>query len=320
MSNSKIRVDYSESYKMPRPVNLRQIEVFKSVIELGTVSRAAEVLHVSQPAASKLLMQLESDNRLRLFDRQKGRLVPTPQALHLYEEIERIFSGVQQVESAIALIKREGQGRLFVGLPPGLAGTFIHRTIARFLTGNPDVYCVIQSRRSRWLVEDALNRQVDVSISPTPIDNPNFVVERIAAVPLVCIMPVDHPMAERDSIRPEHLDGIPFVSFDLDSITGKKVADVFEQHSVNPNTVINADAVSSVSEFVAGGLGVALVFPLFVAGFEDRIAVRPFEADTQLDQYLCYAKDARNMRLILEFAKFAKETANNIVQSVMEIR
>lgn len=320
MSNSKNDVLYSESYRMPRSINLRQIEVFKAVIELGTVSHAAEALNISQPAASKLLMQLESDNGLKLFDRRKGRLVPTPQSLHLFEEVERIFAGVRQVESAIAFIKREDLGRLVVGLPPGLAGTFIQRTISGFLDSNPNVYCLIQSRRSRWLIEDVLTRQVDVSISPTPIDNPNFIVNSIAKLPLVCIMPIGHPLAEQSVIRPDHLNDMPFVAFDLESYTGQRVAKVLEQHDVSPKIVITADAVSSVSEFVAGGQGVSLVYPLFIAGMEDRVVARPFQAEASMNQYLCYSRDARNISLILEFAKHAEETARYFVEGVARSR
>ena len=99
---------------MARAINLRQIEVFKALIDHGTVSRAAETLNISQPAASKLLMHLESDTGLKLFDRAKGRLAPTTQAMQLYSEIDRIFAGVRQVETAIAVIRREDQGRLAI--------------------------------------------------------------------------------------------------------------------------------------------------------------------------------------------------------------
>jgi DNA-binding transcriptional LysR family regulator len=63
---------------MARRINLRQVEAFKAVIEYGTVSRAAEMLNVSQPAMSKLIAHLEEDTGLRLFDRLKGRLAPDP--------------------------------------------------------------------------------------------------------------------------------------------------------------------------------------------------------------------------------------------------
>jgi DNA-binding transcriptional LysR family regulator len=69
-----------------RRLNLRQIEAFKAVIEHGTVSAAAAMLHVSQPAMSKLIAHLETDAALRLFDRAKGRLTPTEQGMRLYAE------------------------------------------------------------------------------------------------------------------------------------------------------------------------------------------------------------------------------------------
>ncbi len=90
-----------------RRLNLRQIEAFKAVIEHGTVSAAASVLHVSQPAISKLIANLEADAALRLFDRFKRRLTPTEPGIRLYAEVDRIFSGVQEVENAVDAIHRQ---------------------------------------------------------------------------------------------------------------------------------------------------------------------------------------------------------------------
>ena len=97
---------------MPRRITLRQVEAFKAVIEHGTVSRAAEIMHVSQPAMSKLIAHLEEDTGLTLFDRLKGRLAPTQRGMRLYEEIDRIFAGLRQVENAIDTIRRDQQRRL----------------------------------------------------------------------------------------------------------------------------------------------------------------------------------------------------------------
>ncbi|KZM49557.1 LysR substrate-binding domain-containing protein [Labrenzia sp. OB1] len=300
---------------MARALNLRQIEIFKAVMEYGTVSQAADVLNISQPAASKLLMQLERENGLQLFSRQKGRLVPTTQSLHLYDEVERIFAGVRQVESAIALIRREDQGRIVVGLPPALTGAFIQRAIASFLDRNPNVLCLIQSRRSRWLVEHLVTRQVDVSITPTPIENSNFATERIVKHPLVCIMPPSHPLEQKKVVLPDDLNDIEFITFDLDSYTGQKIDTIFQKYSISPKTVINADSVASIREFVAGGQGVALVYPLFIAGMGDRLSIRPFEPETPMEQFLSYAHDARNKRLIQEFATDAKAACNYFIEN-----
>src|SRR5262249_3843183 len=137
---------HSAGLYMGRRLNLRQIEAFKAVIEHGTVSRAAGVLNVSQPAISKLIAHLEADAEVRLFDRIKGRLAPTERGMRFYQEIERIFSGVAQIENAAEAIRREEQGRLVVGVMPALAGRFVQEVTMGFLRRRPNVFCSIESR------------------------------------------------------------------------------------------------------------------------------------------------------------------------------
>ena len=91
-------------------------DVARALVEHGTVSSAAAALNVSQPAMSKSLAQLEADSGLRLFDRVKGRLAPTEQGMRLYAEIDRIFSGLQQVENAIDAKVRAFEAKLEVRL------------------------------------------------------------------------------------------------------------------------------------------------------------------------------------------------------------
>ena len=301
---------------MARAINLRQIEAFKALIEHGTVSRAAEMLTLSQPAASKLLMQLERDNGLRLFDRDKGRLAPTAQAMRLYEEIDRIFAGVRQVESAIAVIRREEQGRLVIGVLPALSGAFIQRTTMNFLKRNPNVYCSIHSFGSQWIAERVLTRKLDVGLVTARIDNPSVLTEKLLERPLVCIMPIGHALARRKVVRPEHLNGIPFISFSVDSYTGQKIASIFEKYKVNANIVLTADVNPTLCQFVAAGLGISLVHPLFIAGMEKLLVARPFEPATPFDFLLCFARDARNARLIAEFVSETKAMATQLSEDL----
>jgi DNA-binding transcriptional LysR family regulator len=316
MSNEKLGASYSKSYSMPRTINLRQVEIFKAMIEQGTVSRAAEAMYLSQPAASKLLMQLEEDNGLKLFDRYKGRLVPTAQALRLYEEINRIFVGMRQVESAIGLIKREDQGRLVVGVIPALAGAYIQRTTMNFLKRNPNVYCLVKSPSSQWTAEFVLTRKLDVGLVTGRVENPFMISEPLLEHPLLCIMPIGHPLAELHVVRPEDLNNVPFVAFSTETYTGQKVESMFEAYNVRSNVVLTADANPTLCQFVAAGLGVSLVHPLFIAGIEKQVVVRPFEPDIPLDFLLCYARDARNVHLISEFVSDAKEVATRFVDDL----
>ncbi|MBL6617463.1 MAG: LysR family transcriptional regulator [Reyranella sp.] len=287
---------------MARALNLRQVEAFKAVIESGTVSRAAGVLHISQPAVSKLLAHLEQQTGLGLFERVKGRLVPSQQGMRLYQEIDRIFVGVRQVESAVESIRREGQGRLNIGVMPGLSGAFIRRVTMAFLQSHPEVYISVHVRSSQLIADWLTSRQLDVALIRSRLDNPYVDTESLMEHPLVCVMPPHHRLARRKVVTPRDLDGEPFVSFASDSYTGEQIATMFDTHKVKSDVVLDATVAPTVCEFVASGLGVSLIHPLFVDGLGGRLAMRRFEPALPFDFLMCRARNSRNVGLVDAFA------------------
>jgi len=279
---------------MRRPLNLRQIEAFKAVVESGTVSRAADILHVSQPAVSKLLLHLEEDTGLQLFERTKGRLVPTKRGVRLYEEIDRIFAGVSQLESAVDFILREDQGRLVVGVMPALAGSFIQRATIGFMQRCPDVYVSIHARSSQFIADWLVTRQLDVGLISPRIGSPFFDAEPVMEHPLVCIMPPTHHLAEKRVIKPDDLNGEAFISFSAESYTSQRIAEILDAYNVRVRLVLDATVAPTVCEFVAAGCGISLVHPLFTDGMRHRIVMRPFEPVVPFYFLICRARETRN--------------------------
>lgn len=302
---------------MPRHINLRQIEAFKAVVENGTVSRAAELLNVSQPAMSKLIAHLEFDTGLKLFDRLKGRLAPTAQGMRLYDEVGRIFAGVRQVENAVEVIRREEQGRLSIGVMPALAGPFIQRATKSFLEDHPSVFCTVQSLGSQWIMEWLIERKLDIGLVEAGLENPYVVGEPLMKHPLVCIMPLDHPLTARSVIRPDDLDGVPFISSHPDTYVGDRVQAMFEDYGVKANIALVSNVAPTLCEFVAEGLGVSLVHPLSVSGLEHRLAVRFFEPEIVYSFQLCRNADSRNAELVEIFSRKLKDTAARVSERVL---
>lgn len=303
---------------MPRHVNLRQIEAFKAVIENGTISRAAMVSNVSQPAMSKMIANLEMDTGLRLFDRIKGRLAPTENGMRLYDEVGRIFAGVRQVENAVEVIRREEQGRLAVGVLPALANTFIQRVTAGFLTARPNVFCSVQSLGSQYIVDWLIARRLDAGLVGAGYANPYVTLEPLLEHALVCVMPLDHPLAKLTLIEPRHLEGVPFVSLSSDTYLGNRVGAMFEAFEIEPTTVLVANTASMVCGFVAEGLGVSLVHPLTVSGLENRLTVRRFSQEIMYTFQLCRSTDSRNAKLVDAFAQELREAAARISRSMLD--
>ena len=302
---------------MPRHINLRQIEAFKAVVENGTVSRAALMLNISQPAMSKLIVHLEADTGLKLFDRLKGRLAPTEHGMRLYEKVDSIFAGVRQVENAVEAIRREEQGRLAVGVMAALAGTFIQRATADFIKRRPNVFCSIESLSSEWIVDRLVTRKLDVGLIRARIENPYVTFEPLMEHPLVCIMPLKHPLAAKRRIEPQDLREVPFVSFHPDAYVGNLVEGMFESYGVKAKIVLVANVAPTVCEFVAAGLGVSLVHPLMVSGLEHRLAVRRFEPDILYSFQLCRSAEGRNSELVEAFVQELRETSAKISRSIV---
>lgn len=302
---------------MPRRLTLRQVEAFKAVIESGSISTAAELLHVSQPAISKLIAHFEADTNLKLFDRLTGRLVPTESGMRLYERVDRIFAGVRQVESAADAIRREEQGQLAIGVMPALAGSFIQRAIKRFLMDHPNVFCTVQTHSSQWIVDFLATRKLDVGLIRSSIDNPHVTLEPLMEHPLVCIVPLDHPLAAKSQIEASDLEQVPFVAFHPDASTGHLVERMFEACGIKPKIVLVASVAPTVCEFVAAGLGVSLVHPLMVSGLEEHLAVRRFQPETASRFQLCRGLDIRNITLVEAFAQAVHATAAHVSRSIL---
>ena len=297
---------------MKRPLNLRQIEAFKAVIEHGTVSRAAQALYVSQPAVSKLLTHLEEETGLSLFERVRGKLVPTGHGMRLYQEVERVFSGLKQVEQAVESIRRDEQRHLRIGVKPALSGSFIRRVTMRFLDTHPDVRLTIATRSSRLVVDWLMTRKIDVGLIGSRVDSGLIEREVLFSSPLVCAMHPNHALANKRVIRAGDLDGEPFVSFDAHSQTLALARSAFDAAGARLNIVLDTSTAPTVCEFVAAGLGVSLIHPLFADGMEKRLVLRRFDPELNFDFLLCRNQASRNAALIDAFIADAREVAAEV--------
>ncbi|RYE38534.1 MAG: LysR family transcriptional regulator, partial [Hyphomicrobiales bacterium] len=287
---------------------------FKAVIEGGTVSEGAKLINVTQPAMSKLIAHLEYDTGLKLFDRVKGRLAPTVQAMRFYKDVDRILSGLRELENAVDAIRRDEHGRLAIGVMPALSVSFVQRATSALLSVHKDVFCTVETQSSQWIVDAVVARKLDVGLVNGGFDNPYAKFEPMMEHPLVCIMPKDHPLASKTTINPHDLEEVPLVSFPSD--VGRRVSRMFEEHHIMPRDAIVANTAPTLCQFVAAGHGVSLIHPLYVHGQDDRLAIRKFEPAILDDFQLCRAPDSRNAPLIDAFVNEVRSLAAEISKAL----
>jgi DNA-binding transcriptional LysR family regulator len=260
-------------------MNLRQIEALRAVIETGTVNRAAERLSISQPAVSKLLNNLERTSGLALFDRRRGRLLPTPEALLLFEETERVFQGMIRLERFAEGIRHLEHGSLRVGVMPALSTGFVQDIVARLIEGQARLPIAIHARSTPKIVEWLVGGHLDVGLTGHEIDHPELTQSPLCRRRYVCIMPRGHRLAARKTIDLTDFKGERFISFGIDSPIRRRIEQMFEQAGVRPMLTLSAQMATTVVALVARGLGVALVDPLYIGEFAPRIEARPFRRE-----------------------------------------
>lgn len=299
---------------MSRAPNLRQIEALKAIVECGTVSRAADVLHISQPAVSKLLSHLEQDTGLQLFDRVRGRLIPTVQGMRLYHEVDRVFVGIKQIGRAVDLIKREELGQISIGVMPALAGRLISQTNRRFLKTHRDTYVSVVIRSSQFIVDWLISKQVDVGIINRNTDNAYIECAPMRSGNFVCIMPKDHVLSEKDEITPADIDGQPFIALGADNRVRQKIEMALEGSGVRLNYIMDVTLAPAVCEMVAEGLGISIVDPLFAYGQRDRLSIKQFTPCIASDLSLCWLRGTQNQGIVDDYVEAARITVKDIVQ------
>ena len=240
-------------------LTLRQIEIFRAIMIAKTVSAAAQMLGTSQPGLSRMLGHMEDKLHFRLFDRTRGRLVPTQEARILFDEIEHIYKGFEDLNHVIKRLAK-GEDRTFrVGASPSLGHSVVPKMLARMTANYPgltiqfDILSVEQA--SDYL---ALQRG-DYALTVFPIDHPNILSSRIGVGRMVCAVPASHPLADRDRISVADIADERLQSFRPDTPHGRIIADMF----VRAGQVLEVDTYIRFAEtavaFVANGMGVALV-------------------------------------------------------------
>ena len=161
-------------------LRFRQLQAFHAVVEVGTVSGAADHLGISQPGISNLLSLLERETRFKLFERTRGRLVPTPEAEILFREVDTVVRGLDHVTQAVTDLQNKQGGQLQVASQHSISFGFMPGLIARFARTRPDMSISFQSQYSTKIQEWVLAGLFEIGICELPLFHEGFDVHPIS--------------------------------------------------------------------------------------------------------------------------------------------
>ncbi len=295
-------------------MNLRQLEAFRTVIESGTVTRAAETLRISQPAVSKLIGHLARDCGFELFHRNGNRLIPTAEALTLYGEVERMFVSVEHISRHATGIRELRSGQLSIAAFPALATRPLPRIITRFLRDHSDTRISVAGRSGHMLVEWVAANQVDLRIGLLLLEHPGIEYQSAGSVDGVCVLNPRHPLARRKVIRASDLNDLPFISLGAEDRSRFCIDQAFEGQGVRRRIAIEAQQSEAACAFASEGAGIAIVEPFSASEFTpDRLAVRPFRPRVRFDVWLMTPAQRPRSLILESFIKLFQLSIASIV-------
>lgn len=290
-------------------LNLRQIEAFRAVIETGTVSRAAKRLSISQPAVSKLIQNLEGSTGVVLFERTPGRIVPTAEALLLFEEVERIFKGLSSLEAFVGDIRALHRSSLRIGVMPALSTGFIQDILVHFTAAHPATRVAVHARSTAKIVEWLIAGHLDAGMSSHPITHPEVLQIALCRRPYVCAMPRGHPLARKAAVRPEDLANESFISFAPESDMRHAIDQLFDAAGVQRKLLVEASMAPTVCALVARGIGVSILNPLYVGAFSGLITYRPISPTVYSEVKILLARHRNQSLVTKSFVDLAQSYA-----------
>ncbi|MEZ5715742.1 MAG: LysR substrate-binding domain-containing protein [Paracoccaceae bacterium] len=264
-------------------LRFRQLQAFHAVVETGTVTGAATHLGISQPGISNLLSQLERQTQLKLFERVKGRLHPTPEAGVLYQEIDTVVRGLDHVAQAVTDLQNQKAGQLQVVSPHALSIGFIPREIARFAQARPNLSISFQAQYSSRIQEWVQAGLFEIGICEVPVLS-DALEARYFSFECQCAFPAGSDLARHDVLTPERLDGHPFVVMGPEHMTYRRTREAFDRAGAAWNTRVHTHLHQNTLSFVKQGFGAALIDPFTIAfDFEGGFEARPFAPRVTLD-------------------------------------
>ena len=293
----------------PTRMKLQHIEAFRAVVNTGSMTKAAQQLHTSQPQISRLIFQLEQATKFSLFVRRGTRIVTSVEGAKFFEEVERSFAGLSRLESAAAGIREFKSEHLHVAAMPRLAGGILTHIIAELKASHPDMMVSIHSGTASAVHSWISSGTCDVGLAMLYGDGTSGVdIEPVMRTKCVCVLPPGHRLAKGKLVGPADLAGENFITFSAGSSLRTQIDAFFRTAAIEPRVVVETDLGASACKLVSSGIGVSLINPM--AALEEsqfeNLVIRPIKPDIIVTLALLFPPFRLRTRLTDVFETYAR--------------
>ena len=258
-------------------ISVREMEVFRRVMDGGSVTAAASALRISQPAVSRILQQAEARLGFPLFVREKKRLLPTAEAHALFVESTNVFSAIEIAQRLAVELRAGHAGIITIAAIPGFANSIVPEVVHRFRAGRPDVSVVLQHLNALEVIARVAQGRANLGLAIGPVGNKGIETTTLCEAELGCVLPPGHPLTAKRELRAADFEGIPLICPSPQLPVGAAIVTAFAEANVRLRIDIEASMSTISCALVRAGAGVAILdgFGLLSARAQDLVT-RPF--------------------------------------------
>lgn len=234
-----------------------QLRYFVQIADRQSFTRAAEDLGISQPALSRSIQKLEEELGQPVFERKTRSVALTDAGLLLQSRAQQVLT---ILEDARAEITDDGQsGRVRVGAIPTIAPYFLPEVLQRFSREFPKATLIVQENTTDNLLKSCTQGEIDLAIVALPVPAKYLKVEELFEEELLLVLPPDHPLVERKTIRLCDVEPYPFVLLDEAHCLSDNIVSFCRQRSFQPLAVERTSQLAMVQELVSLSHGVSMI-------------------------------------------------------------
>ena len=241
-------------------LELRQIQYFIEVAKREHMTEAAEALHVAQSAVSRQIVNLESELGVDLFIRD-GRTIRLTQIGQMFlKKMEQAMDVIDQAKREITQYLDPEKGTVRIGFPSSLATYMLPTAISAFRNRHPDVTFHLYQDSYHNLIDNVTRGDIDIALlGPVSTNELKVKSEVLFVEDIIALLPMNHPLAGRKTIRLDDLRNAPFILSPQGYVLREVVWDACKQHGFEPTVSFEGKDIDAIKGLVSAGLGVALL-------------------------------------------------------------
>ncbi|HEX9080230.1 MAG TPA: LysR family transcriptional regulator [Desulfuromonadaceae bacterium] len=286
-------------------MDVRQLGYFLEVARHGSFTRAAEALHVAQPAVSMAIRKLEEELDLVLFNRQDRKVTLTAEGEVFIEHARRVLADLKAAGEEMADLRGLGKGEVRIGIPP-MSAYFFPDIIRDFKERYPNLSLSVYGEGGWRIQKMIVQWELDMGIIagrnvPETLDTRLFVREEV----VICVPP-GHPFADRSGVPFAEFIREPLLFFKEGYYLRELLLEMLKDAGEEPRIVFETNLFSLVKPLIRNGLGISTFLRVVLEGDDELVAV-PFDPPLSIELFIAWKKRSHLSRANRAFVDFLLE-------------